>query len=128
MKLVIDTSILIDHLRKGPALKKLFSEIETIESIELYIPTIVLFELFSGNSTRNPQVIKEINNLVRNFQKMPLNSSIARRAGELCRDLPQKIQPPDYIIAASALSIDGTIVTLNKKHFEPITGLQIYPI
>lgn len=127
MRLVVDASILIDHLRKGEVWNRLFSEIEGSDT-ELFIPTIVLFELFSGKSSQEIQMIKKINQLLQNFEKIELNETIARRAGELYRDISQTLDVPDYIIAASALEIRGTVATLNKKHFEQVPTLNIYPI
>lgn len=126
MKLVIDTSILIDYLRGGIKWEKLLSEFE--RDAEIYLPTIVIFELFSGKSTSNPKIAKEINDFIKFFQRIELTEKIAKRAGALFRDVSKNLGAPDYIIAASALELNATIVTLNKKHFEQITNLNLYPI
>lgn len=127
MKLVIDSSILIDHLRGGSKFD-LFLTKQRINESRLFIPTIVIFELFSGKSTKKTSIIHEISDLLRYFQRIDLNESIAKKAGELYRDIGSHIDPVDYIIAASALEIGGTVVTLNKKHFAQIQNLPIYPI
>lgn len=127
MKLVIDTSILIDHLRGGLLWKNLLDEIEEKNS-ELFVPTIVLFELFSGRSTRQSTASVKINKLLRDFQRIELTEEIAKRAGELYRDIKKTLQVPDYIIAASALEMGGIVVTLNRKHFEQIPHLALYPM
>lgn len=47
MKLIVDTSILIDYFRGGSIGDQLFNKTEE-EKAGLYIPTVVIFELFSG--------------------------------------------------------------------------------
>ncbi len=126
MKLVIDTSVLIDHLRGGNTWKKVIAE--SGEDLKLFIPTIVIFELFSGQSTQDSSIVVKIYQLLHNFQKVELDENIAKIAGELLRDAKHRIQVPDYIIAASALSINAAVLTLNNKHFEQIPHLALYPL
>lgn len=125
IKLVVDSSILIDYLRGGRIGKQLFDEIEKQNS-ELFIPTIVLFELFSGTSSENLLVKTKIINFLQIFKRIELTEEIAMRAGQLYRQIGKHIGPQDYIIAASALDLGATVVTLNTKHFEQIPGLSIY--
>lgn len=124
MKLVVDTSILIDHLRGGNTWKRVVAGSEG--DLKLFVPTIVIFELYSGQSTRDPSIVVKIYQLLRNFQRVELDENIAKVAGELFRDLKKHIQISDYIIAATALSTNATVLTLNRKHFEQIPGLAIY--
>lgn len=126
MKIVADTSILIDHLRGGNAWKKIASEIDN--DTQLFVPTIVLFELFSGTSTKKPAIVSQIYKLLGTFQRLDLNELIARQAGELYRDANKTLQVPDYIIAASALQINAHVATLNQKHFAQIHNILIYPL
>lgn len=125
MKLVIDTSVLIDFLRGGIIGKELFDKVEK-QTQELFIPTIVIFELFSGTSSKNPLVKTKIINFIRNFKRIELTEELAMRAVELYRQIGKHIGPQDYIIAASALDLGATVLTLNRKHFEQIPGLVIY--
>lgn len=124
MKLVIDSSILIDHLRGGSKWRKILSNLE--EETQFFIPTIVFYELFSGKSSGNAETSRKILNLVKSFQRVELHEEISKKAGELYRDITARLDVPDYIIAASALAIGGTVVTLNRKHFELIPGLSLY--
>lgn len=126
MKLVLDTSVLIDHLRGGNTWKRIVAEGK--EDVELFVPTIVIFELFSGQSTHDLSIVAKINQLLHNFQKVELDYNIAKIAGKLFRDTKHRIQVSDYIIAASALSINATVLTLNQKHFEQIPSINLYPL
>ena len=62
--------------------------------------------------------MNKINTLLKNFQRVELSESIAKRAGVLFKDVNRNLGAPDYIIAASALELNATVVTLNKKYFE----------
>ncbi|MGH7202879.1 MAG: type II toxin-antitoxin system VapC family toxin [Candidatus Levyibacteriota bacterium] len=126
MRLVIDTSILIDHLRGGAKWEELLNTVE--HDAEIYLPTVGIFELFSGKSTANPQVAREINEFIKFFQKVELTEKIAKGAGELYRDINKTLGAPDYIIAATTLELSASLVTLNKKHFQQITRLNLYPL
>ena len=126
MKLVIDTSILIDYLSGGVRWENLLDKLEKDD--EIYLPTIVIFELFSGGSTSDPKTSERINDFIKYFQKIELTEKIARSAGELFRDVNKNLGAPDYIITASALEMNARLVTLNKKHFEQIPSLSLYPL
>lgn len=124
MKVVVDTSILIDYLRGGTEWEKFISAANN--NAELFLPTVVIFELFSGQSTRNITESRDILDLLNQFEKVDLTEEIAKRAGELFRDTQKTLQVPDYIIAASALDLGASVFTLNKKHFEQIPNLTLY--
>ncbi|MDO8638744.1 MAG: type II toxin-antitoxin system VapC family toxin [Candidatus Daviesbacteria bacterium] len=128
MKIIVDSSLIIDYLRGGKKWDDFISAAETEQDPQLFLPTIVIFELYSGTSTKNVKKLQEMIYFISQFQRIDLNESIARLAGELSRDVKQHIQAPDYIIAASALQMNATVVTLNKKHFEQIPHLSLYPL
>ena len=127
MKLVLDTSILIDFLRKGKTAREFFDRVEE-KNPEFFIPTIVIYELFGGKSSANPSVSIKITNVIRFFKRVELTEQIAIQAGKLYRNLGSQISSEDYIIAASAMSINAQVVTLNKKHFQKIPGVQLYDL
>lgn len=125
MKLVFDTNIFIDALRlrpKGIALIKFFEKSEH----ELYISSVVGFELFAGKSSKNEDQQKAMQELFSYFDVIDVTWKIAKRAGEMYRDGSQQLEFPDYIIASTAQEIRGEVVTLNKKHFGKNPGVRIY--
>jgi len=126
VKVVVDSSIIIDYLRGG---KKWDEFIDYApRDTQLFLPTVVIFELFSGSSTKNGRKLQEMIAFIREFQRIDLSESIAKAAGELFRDAKIKIQAADYIVAASALEIGAMVATLNIKHFQKIPGIRIYPL
>lgn len=126
MKLVLDTSIIIDYLRNGKQGIEFFNKERAIS--EFFLPTIVIFELFSGKSTLNITALEIVNDFIKFFQRIELNENIAERAGKIYRDSTTFLQVPDYIIGASALEINAQVVTLNKKHFAQIPNINLYPL
>lgn len=124
MKLVVDTSILIDYLRGGRKWEDFL--LSAPREAELFLPTIVIFELFSGQSSRNLAAVNQINDILKELQIIELDSYVAIKAGELYRDVRKQISVQDYIIAASSLEIGAKVVTLNRKDFEIIPGLAVY--
>jgi len=125
MKLVIDTSIIIDKLRGGPKWDLFLEEISGKE-VELYLPSIVAFEIFSGKSTKKITVSKKVTTFLEMFIKKDLTIPIAVRAGKIYRDTGLVLAIPDYIIAATALEMGGEVVTLNTKHFQKIPGVAVF--
>jgi len=124
MKLVVDTSVLIDKLRGGRKWDDFLENLE--EGAELYLPSIVVFELFSGLSTKKIQVSSKIFNFRKFFSEIDLTFEIAKRAGEMNRDIAGNLDLPDYIIAATAMEIGAQVVTLNNKHFQKIPGVGVW--
>lgn len=124
MKIVIDTSILFDYLRGGIKWEEFLNNVE--KDAELFLPTIVIFELFSGKSTADPRVANNITDFIKFFQKVDLTEKVAKRAGELFRDVNKNLGAPDYIIAATTLELHASLLTLNTKHFRQITNLNLY--
>lgn len=126
MKLVFDTNILIDHLRGGDVWDRILEEID--EDTQIYLPSIVMLELFSGQSSKDKKNSKKILDLVDCFKIIALDSEIARVAGELYRDVRKDLEVPDYIVAATALHLKAEVVTLNKKHFRELPGLKVFEL
>lgn len=126
MKLVADTSILIDKLRGGKKWDEFLGVLDS--SVKLYLPSIVIFELFSGLSSRKARISSKISSFRKFFREVDLTPEIAKRAGEMNRDVFGNLDLPDYIIAATAIEVGAQVVTLNKKHFQRIPGVSIYQI
>ncbi|SRR5258705_5961096 len=125
MRYIFDTSILIDGLRTGKNARDTVALFDNKDNF-LYISSITAFELFAGLSSKKIDQIKKIKKLLDYFEIIDLNWNIGKIAGEIYRDKAKNLQVPDYIIAATALEIGATVVTLNKKHFEKIENLLIY--
>ena len=126
MKLVVDTSIIIDKLRGGGKWDGLVAELKKKDA-EFLLPSIVIFEIFSGQSSKDKRTINKITGLLSYFRLVDLTSEIAQKAGEIYRDNDSTLGVADYVIAATAMEVGAQVVTLNQKHFRKIPGL-VYQI
>ena len=123
---VLDTSIIIDHLRlqeRQPShLERLFSE---FSQEELGLSVISLQELFEGQSTRDAKGLSRLIATIQPLTVLEYTTETAKLAGELARDLPTQISFADAAIAATALQEGCELATLNNKHFSQIPRLKL---
>lgn len=123
-RLLVDTSILIDFLRKKDKSKSLFYKV--ISKHECYISVITLFEIYSGavNDDRQTDIIKLLKWLI----VLDFNSDMAYHSSRILISLKKKnnlIEFRDIFIGATALSAQLPLLTLNAKHFTRIPELEI---
>ncbi|MBI9070758.1 MAG: type II toxin-antitoxin system VapC family toxin [Melioribacteraceae bacterium] len=123
-KLLIDTSIIIDFLRKKKKKNTLFWKY--INQYECYISTITHFELLCGANT--DLRIKELD-VVFNFLTIcDLNKETTFLSAKIFQNLKKEnllIEFRDIFIAATASSLNMPIATLNKKDFSRIDNLEL---
>lgn len=123
--MVVDTSIVIEHLRiKNKSESTLF---QLSKKSELYISSISVYELHMGALTPDREV--DIEFTTADILHLPFTDSVAKVAANIYRQLRSKnkmIEFRDIFIAATCIVNELPIVTLNKKHFERIDGLQIF--
>lgn len=116
MQLLLDTNVVIEHLR-SPKMGSLFND------VDLYISVITEIELF-----RYPGLGKDEIDLIERFliivRSIPVTSSLARYAARIGRT--RKIRVPDLLIAATAIQLGVPLYTKNKKDFRNIPDLVLY--
>ena len=120
---VLDTDILIDHLR-GFTKAKIFLALFDEKSIGGMISTLTVMELLSGKSASEDIKRIKIEKLLSLFKTVDVTFSIAEKAGELRRKY--STNPIDSIIAATAISYNLKLVTCNISHYQIIEGLTIW--
>ena len=123
-RLLIDTSILIDHLRKPRKDKTTFYQLSLVH--DCLISAITEFEFAIGATPQNRQFTEE---LLSKIPVLPFDSACVKTAKEIYRDLKAQnhlISLPDIFIAATAITHDLHLLTLNRKHFERIDPLKPY--
>lgn len=122
--ILVDTSILIEHFRKSDkSNSKLFALNELDYTI--CISVVTEYEIYAGAPVIQVEYWRRFlsDTLVLDF-----NSIAANEAVKITKSLKQKrnlIDIPDLFIAATAISNNLPIATLNKKHFERIEGLTL---
>lgn len=124
VKVVVDSNIFIDYLRirKG-ALADLIAA-QQKGTIEIFVSAITVFELFSGKSSRKDYGF--IGDLLAKMNVVPLDDRTACLAGEINRDSKTTVGPLDLLIGATALSLNASLATGNKKHFAGIPKLKFF--
>ncbi len=122
--IVIDTSIIIDHLRKRNKRKSILFDI--VDGSVLYTPTIVEFELFAGAIDAGKR--QDIHFVLQFCTVLPLTSEIVQHAARLYQMLKQEnqvIDIRDLFIASTAILSAYPLMTLNTKHFSRIDALHL---
>lgn len=122
---ILDTSIIIDHLRtygRDSALVK-FRRQNPLE--ELGASTITIQELYEGKSTRDANREKDMLAIMAGLTILPYTYEVAKKAGEIARDMERKIGLGDMAIASTTICNQCQLFTLNKKDFENIPELVL---
>ncbi len=122
-KLLLDTSVIIDFLRRKDKSESLFYK---ISEEDLYISIISHTELFAGKSIWENQEARNIlSEIFSGTTIIPLTEDISEKAGYI-RAYNQSNSLIDSIIAATSITSDCEVVTLNVKDFEHVDGIDIY--
>ncbi len=125
MRVVIDTNIFIEYLRRqaGP-LRSLLSPSQEYRVHTLIVPSVVVYELWSGKSmidTKNQLLIEQ---LLSDFTVVDFSGTIAKKAGELRR--AGFVDGVDAMVASTTLLTADSLCTLNTKHFQNIPGIRLW--
>lgn len=113
---IIDTDVCIDFLRGKSKIVQLFSEI--LESEEVYISVLTVYELFKGAFTEKAQ--RAVKEFVSYFETIYINHEIAEVGGKFYREYRKKritLSTVDCLIMATAKVYGLKIITRNIKHY-----------
>lgn len=121
MKLLIDTSVLIDHLRGDSRATTFLAD--AAANHELWSVSVVRTEVLAGMRPREERATRE---LLDAFRWRVVDVDLADRAGVLARRYVrshQGVDTVDFIVAAAAQVLDARLCTCNVKHFPMFGGL-----
>lgn len=122
--MIIDTSVVIQYIR---AKNKSATTLYNITNQEkFFISTVSLYELYIGANSIDKK--HDIQIVTRNLIVLPFTYPASLKAAEIFFQLKTKnqlIEFRDIFIAATYITHNLPIVTLNKKHFERIEGLEV---
>lgn len=121
-EVLVDSDIMIDHLRAFRSINSISQFAGT--DIILYLSVVSLTEIYSGKDTKSPSKLREVENLLANFEVALITTNIARRAGELRRDYQGPFA--DMLIAATALEYHWPLATRNIRHFQGLSKLEFF--
>jgi len=119
---VVDTSVLIDHLRGRDDARRVLGEIVDADE-QLLGSVLTRAELLAGARSAERPRIEALLGVV---EWMPVTLEIADRAGELARECLRShpgIDTVDYVIAATVEQTRGRLLTRNVEHFPMLPGL-----
>lgn len=123
---VVDTSIIIDHLRQPVGTDSFFVRISLEYSRQvLAISLITIQEVYTGKSSKEVSIEKSILSSITPLKILPYTYEIAKLAGEILREGKVKIGFADAVIAATAIVNGAELLTLNKKDFAGIEDLEL---
>ena len=123
MTLLLDTSVLIDHLRGNPATRQALAA-AVHDGERLAASVVVKVEVLAG---MRPGEERRTRRLLDALDWLPVDDDIAERAGQLAnRYLPSHpgVDPVDHIIAATAELHDAVLWTRNLRHFPMFPDLE----
>jgi len=131
MKIVVDTSILIDFTRgekteKGSLLWMELVNYAKSGKHQLIVPSLAIFEFFSGKEMENSDDIEKAEDLLKDTFIEDLDEKIAKKAADLYRKHVRNIGVVDYVLAATSIVDDGELATLNSKHFSIFEDLKLF--
>lgn len=122
---IIDTSVIIDHLRQSPKKSALIGLIKKYPRETLGISVISIQELYEGKSTLDEQKEKDLLATIAPLKIFPYTYEVAKKAGEIARDLTRPIELADAAIASTALLEKAGLFTLDRNDFKKIPDLTL---
>lgn len=122
MTVLVDTSVIVDHLRNDPRAVRLLADLFARED-DVWAATPTRTEILAG---LRAQELTPVTGLFAILSWIDIGVDIADEAGALAhrfRASHSGIDTTDYLIAAAARSIGAELFTLNVKHFPMFAGL-----
>lgn len=121
---LVDTSILIDYYRKTDKDNSLWVNLVRL-GYSFAISTVTKYEIYAGATSNQ---LAFWNTVLQAITVMPLDEVSVDMAVVINSALKKKrkqIDLADLFIAATAAAHNLPLVTLNRKHFDRIDGLQL---
>ena len=123
-KVVVDTSVFIEHLRSKD--KQATALYKIAHDFHLFISSVTLYELMMG--AINTAKRSDVANLTDNLVVLPFSRSVATKAADIyhfLRTQNKMIEFRDIFIAATCIVNEIPVKTLNTKDFSRITELEL---
>ncbi len=124
--MLVDTSVLIDYFRRKDKGRTLIHKLAE-DGCTLKLSVITEYEVYVGATADQ---LAYWGQMLEHIEVLPLGSREVRRAATIQAELKRhRIQAalPDLFIAATAMEADIPVATLNKKHFEVLHGIRLFP-
>lgn len=119
----LDTGVLIQLFRGRRGVRAALAPY--VGAVIPVVPTIVRFELLQA---MRPGEEQKTHALLAEFPSCPVDENVADEAARLARQLTPTNRNPgvrDLLIATTALFHQIPVLTMNPRHFEPISDLEV---
>ena len=125
---IVDTSIVIDHLRQIDQNKDtiLIELSKGFSKVEIGVSVLSVQELYTGSSTKDQNKENYLKMTITPMKVIQYTYEVAVLAGKIVRDTKTTVTFADAGIAASCIYYNAKLVTLNKKDFASIASLILY--
>lgn len=113
-------------MRNLPGVKEFL--VKLIENTFPVISSVTLVEIWQGAKENE---IEKTRLLLQGFEVISLDKNLAEQAGQLAYKLRLggfTIGLADAVIGTTALQIRAPLLTTNRKHFEIISGLEVWDL
>lgn len=121
MRVLIDTSIIIDFLRQKEKSKTVLFH---LSKYELFASILTHAESYAGKSIWEKENAKEmLEKVFSNIKIISLDENLSKKAGEI--SARYNIEIVDAIIATTAILSKMNLATLNIKDFAKIKNLRL---
>lgn len=119
---IFDTNILIELQRGNLEVRK---QIETLPPGIFYLSTISAAEFLAG--ARDKEHFQRLRKQLDNYTVLPLTAEISEIFSKIYQDylFSHRPQIPDMLIAATALYYNLPMLTINKRDFQFINGVDL---
>lgn len=121
MRVVVDTSVIIDYLRRKDKRNCTFAHLKG--AVDMVISFITLTELYSGKSSEYKKGNKLIEEIIASCEIKLVGWEEAKKAGEIRRNY--QLSLGDCFVAQLAVGEKLPLATLDKKAFGKIEGLEL---
>lgn len=124
---LVDTSILINYYRKTDKTNSAWVKLVR-QGYRFFISTVKKYEIYSGATESQLEFWGKV---LQAIEVIPFDEACVDTAVEVNANLKRKrkqIGIADLFIAATALTHNLPIATINKNHFDRIDGLEIIDI
>lgn len=121
---MIDSCILIEYFRKADKSKNTWFKLVS-SGFDLAMSVVVKYEIYSGAT---PQQINFWKDALAAVSVLPLEEHCVDEAVTINAQLKvarKQIEVADLLIAATAIANKMPLATLNKRHFERISILEL---
>lgn len=123
---VLDTNIIIDHLRLPKGVETNLLKITKSNPDDIFsVSVISVQELYQGKSSKKSKKENDIVAILGSLKILTYNFKTAKLAGEIIRDSTYPIGLADAAIAATAIINGAQLATLDKKDFSEIKDLML---